>query len=136
MKFENSTYSNSLSYYKLEMPFGIFYFCEKFIIAELHTGIHFDSCKLELVFKEIIEFYGKDAKLDYISNRVNSYSIDPHNWIKIEPYNIIKKSAIVFYNDMMYINTSLEKMFSKVKIQTCLSLDEAIEWVLKLEGIK
>ncbi|GAA3603843.1 hypothetical protein Q4Q39_09745 [Flavivirga amylovorans] len=135
MKFENSTYCNSISYYKQEMPFGNFYFCEKFIIAELHAGVHFDWSKLELVIKEIIEFYGNDVKLDFISNRINSYSIDPHNWIKIETYNIIEKRAIVYYSKIMYMNASLEKRFSKVKIHPCLSLDEAIEWVQHLKKL-
>ncbi len=135
MKFENSTYSSTLKYYKLEMPFGNFYFCEKLIISELHAGLHLDWSKIEILVKEIIEFYGKDAKLDFISNRVNSYSIDPQNWIKIEQYNIIKRSAIVYYNHMMYMNATLEKRFSKIKIHPCLSLDEAMDWVLNLEKV-
>ncbi|MDO5980699.1 hypothetical protein [Flavivirga spongiicola] len=135
MKFENSTYCNTLNHYKLETSFGNFYFCEKFFIAELHTGVHFDWPKIEVLANEIIAFYGKNVKLDYISNRVNSYSIDPQNWIKIEKYNVIMRSAIVCYNHMMYMNASLEKRFSKGKIYPCLSLNEAIEWVMKLEEV-
>ncbi|MDD7885662.1 hypothetical protein [Flavivirga sp. 57AJ16] len=135
MKFENSTYSKTLNHYKLETSFGNFYFCEKILIAELHTGVHFDWPKIEILFHKIIEFYGKGVKLDYISNRVNSYSNDPQNWIKIEQYNIIMRSAIVCYNDMMYMNASLEKHFSKSKINPCTSLNEAIEWILKLKEV-
>ncbi len=133
MKFENSTYSSTLKYYKLELPFGNFYFCEKLIISELHTGLHLDWCKVELLVKEIIDFYGNNAQLDFISNRVNSYSLDPQSWIKIEQYNIIKSSVIVYYNHMMYMNATLEKRFSRIKIHPCLSLDEAMEWIQKLE---
>ncbi|MDO5980700.1 hypothetical protein [Flavivirga spongiicola] len=135
MKFENSILSKTLSYYKLEMPFGNFYFCEKFLISELHAGVHFDWPKIEILAKEIIAFYGKGVKLDYISNRVNSYSNNPQNWIKIEQFNIIKRSAIVYYNYAMYMNASLEKRFSKGEIHPCLSLNEAIEWVLNLEAL-
>ena len=34
-------------------------------------------------------FYGKNAKLGYISNRVNSYSMNPQAWDKVQKkYNI------------------------------------------------
>lgn len=135
MKFENTLLSKTLSYYKLEMPFGDFYFCEKFLISELHSGVHFDWSKIEMVVKEVIKFYGKDVKLGYISNRVNSYSVDPQDWGKVEKYHMMAGSAIVYYNYMMYMNASLEKRFLKTTMHRCLSLDEAIEWILKLEAL-
>lgn len=41
MKFENSKYFE-LKHYKLEMPFGNFYFLETLFISEINEGEHFD----------------------------------------------------------------------------------------------
>lgn len=134
MKFEDSEQSKTLAYYKLEMPFGNFYFCEKFLISEINSGVHFDWTKIQSVVKEIIKFYGTDVKLGYISNRVNSYSIDPQDWAKVAQYgSMLIGSAIVYYNYIMYLNASLEKRFSKSEIHPCLSLDDAIKWVDELK---
>lgn len=134
MRFEDSKHSKTLDYYKLKMPFGDFYFCEKFVLAEINTGVHFDWVKIELVIKEIIKFYGTNIKLAYISNRVSSYSIDPQDWAKVAQYgNMLIGSAIVYYNYIMYLNAALEKRFSKGEIHPCLSLDDAISWVNQLE---
>ncbi len=139
MKFENSPFSKTISYYKLEMPFGNFFLCEKFIISELNADIHLDFPKIELVAKEVLEFYGEDDKIGYISNRINSYSVDPQVWTKAQRFNrnnMVLGGSIVFYNDMMFLNASLEKRFSTVRVLPCLSLGEAIDWVLNLEATK
>ncbi|MEC3908676.1 hypothetical protein VOI54_16735 [Tamlana sp. 2201CG12-4] len=136
MTFENSTYSKTYNFYKLEMPFGNFFFCDKFIISEINAEVHFDWNKIELVLKEAIKFYGLNAKLGYISNRVNSYSVDPQDWAKIAiQSNMMAGSSIVYYNYMMYLNATLEKRFSVVKMHPCLSLDEAIEWISNLDEL-
>ncbi len=134
MKFQDSEHFNTLKHYKLEKPFGDFYFLETFFIAELNEGVHFDWENVIEVMSEVITFYGKSVKLAYLSNRVNSYSMDPHSWEKVrKKYDIIIASAIVYYNDFTFMNATLEKKFSKRSIKRCLSLDEAIEWVLNLK---
>jgi hypothetical protein len=133
MKFEDSKHSKTLDYYKLEISFGNFFLCEKFLISEISSGVHFDWNKIELVIKEVIKFYGTDIRLGYISNRVNSYSIDPQDWAKVSKYDhMLAGSAIVYYNYMMYLNAALEKRFSKSEIHPYLNLDDAINWANKL----
>lgn len=134
MKFEDSKYYNTIKSTKIEMPFGVFYFCEKFFLSELNEGVHFDWDKIEAVVNELFTFYGKDVRLAYIPNRINSYSINPHYWEKVDKkYNIIVASAIVTYNDMTYMNATLEKRFFNKSIKRCNSLDEAIKWTLNLK---
>ncbi|WP_303317519.1 hypothetical protein Q4Q34_16500 [Flavivirga abyssicola] len=139
MKFENSHLSKTINYYKLEMSYGNYFLCEKFFISELNAGIHLDWPKIQEAAKDILSFYDKDDKLGYISNRINSYSVDPQVWAKAEQYNknnMVVGGTIVYYNDMMYMNATLEKRFSKINIHSCLSLDEAIEWILNLDALK
>ena len=136
MKFENSQYFKNLKHSKIEKPFGNFYFCERFFIAELHESVHFDWDMVKNVMSDVIEFYGKDAKLGYLSNRVNSYSMDPHSWEKVyKKYGIIVASAIVVYNNFTSLNAALEKQFSSKSIKSCYSLSEAIDWISNLREL-
>lgn len=131
MKFEQSRYFNTLKIQKRTLPIGDFYFCEKFYIAEIHEGIHIDYTQLSSLMDEIINFYGKDKKLGFISNRINSYSLDPRLYNEIdEAYDIIAVSALVVYSDISFMNASIEKRFIKKKVKRCVMLDEAIDWIL------
>lgn len=134
MKFEDSKYFKNIKHYKLEMPFGNYYLFEKFFIGELNEGVHFDWEKTKLVVNELLDFYDDDQKVVFISNRINGYSVEPQNWVKVEKeYNILLASAIVTYNKPSYLNASLEKKFTDISIKRCLSLDEAIEWTINLK---
>ncbi|CAH8286313.1 hypothetical protein EV196_106253 [Mariniflexile fucanivorans] len=136
MKFENSEFFK-LKHNKLEMPFGNFYFFKTFIISEINEGIHFDWEMIQEVMVHVVEFYGTDAKLGYISNRVNSYSTNPQAWNKVQKkYNIIIAGAIVTYNKMIYLNATLEKRIAKTKIKRCFTLAEAIDCILDLKESK
>lgn len=136
MRFENSEFSK-LTHFKLEMPFGNFYFLDTFFISELNEGVHFDWEMIQEVMAHVVDYYGADAKLGYISNRVNSYSMNPRTWDDVqEKYNIIVAGAIVAYNNMTFLNASLEKQLSKTtKIKRCLSLIDAIEWIVNLKEL-
>ena len=134
MRFEDSKYFNELDHKKLEFPFGNFYLCHTFFISELHEGVHFGWEEVKLLMNKIIDFYGNNSKLVYISNRVNSYSSDPNSWEKTyKKYGVIVASAIVYYNDFTCKSASLEKLLSEKSIKRCISLDEAILWVKTLK---
>lgn len=137
MKFEDSEFFINIKHHKLEMPFGKFYLCDRFFISELNEGIHLGWDKIEIVMAELIKHYGENAKLAYIPNRVNSYSVNPHYWDKVDKtYNIIVAGAIVYYSSMNKMNASLEKRFFKKSLKRCRSLKEAIDWVLNLKELK
>ena len=115
MKFSESTYFNPLRHHLLEMPFGTFYFCEKFFVSELNEG----------------------AKLGYIPNRINSYSVNPHYWDKADKiYNMIVASAIVSYSTITMMNATIEKHFFSKSIKRCTSLTEAVDWILNLKELR
>ncbi|GGH48139.1 hypothetical protein IA57_00035 [Mangrovimonas yunxiaonensis] len=133
MTFENSPYFKSYEHKKISLSFGDFYFLDHFLISELNEGIHLDWKKILEVIAEIKAHYGPNKKLAYISNRVNSYSIEPHLWINFnKEFGFIMASAIISYSEMNYINATLEKRFSTKSLKRCTSLEQAIEWVENL----
>lgn len=137
MRFEDSKLSQTLNYKKITLPSGDFYFFDKFVISEINGGIHFDWDQILVLIGVMIDFYGKDLKIAYISNRINAYSFEPQLWVKFEKeYNFIIASAVVVYNDLNYVNASLEKKFSSTSIKRCGSLEIALHWVNNLKEFK
>ena len=137
MQIEHFDLYKILKPFKLEMPFGKYYFFEKFIISEMYNGIQFDWDMAEKLIPEILKFYGKNAKIGFISNRVNHYSVDPQNWIKLEKeYTFVAATAIVAYDKPNYMNASIEKHFSNRSIKRCNTLTEAVKWILSLDEFK
>ena len=134
MTFENSKYFNLLPSSKIEFSFGTFFFLDKIIVSEIYEGTHFGWDKIEQVISAAAEHYGDNFKVAFLSNRINSYSIEPQLWMKFyNEYHFIVASAIVAYNDFNFKNATLEKHFSKNSIKRCETLDEAMEWIFELK---
>ena len=134
MTFEESKYFKLLNHKKVEFPFGVFYLMDKFIISELNDEIHFDWDKIQEVIGMLIDNYGEKPRIGYLSNRVNSYSIEPQLWLDFHrDYDFIIASAMVSYTDFNYLSATIEKHFTKASLKRCFSLDEAILWMLELE---
>lgn len=136
MRVEESKYKHNYIK-KVVLAFGNFYFFEKYIIAELNHGIHFNWEKGRELIDVAYEHYGEDAKIAYISNRVNSYSVDPQDWIKFyKERHHLEAYAIVAYNKIGLMNVMLEKLFSQTRIRKFSDLDAAVEWILSLQQKK
>jgi hypothetical protein len=137
MTFSDSTYSSSSEKIKtVEFPFGNFYLAEKYVVSEVNADTHIDWDKSTAVFDIIEEYYPKGHKIGFISNRINAYSSDPNYWSRLNSkYDCIAAFAIVSYSDLGYQNATLEKLFADRSLKRCSSLQEAIEWVLKLKEL-
>lgn len=137
MRIEHSIYANTYQK-KIEMPFGNFYFFEKFIISEINEGEHFDWDKVLQIINIAFQHYKKGFRIAYISNRVNSYSMEPQTWIKLKKNNVnfIVAAAIIIYDEISLEIATLEKSFTTNSIKRCFSLDEAINWVYDLREFK
>ena len=131
MKVEDSKYVN-LEHEELILPFGKFYFFEKFVVSELHEGVHFDWKRVKILSDIMINHYGEINDLIYLSNRVNSYSIEPQSWLKFDSkYHLFIASGIIAYDNRGGLSVVLERLFSKEKIKRFRRLKDAIEWAIK-----
>ncbi|WP_308992832.1 hypothetical protein QLS71_015780 [Mariniflexile litorale] len=137
MKFEESENLTKFIHKKIELSFGKFFICEDFVVAELNHEIHVDWLIIQKIANMIIELYGTSKKIGFISNKVNSYSIDPFVWVTFsKEYDFIEAAAIVWYNDAGFMSSTLEKMFLKNSVKLCESLEEAVQWILNSEEIR
>lgn len=137
MRFEESIYFDLLPHNKLEFSFGNYYLFENFVIAELHEGTHFDWDKILEVIGALLDYYGEHIEIAYISNRVDSYSIEPQLWHRFhKEFNFIIAIAAVAYSDFGYINASIEKQFAQISMKRCEELPEAMDWIKNLKEFR
>lgn len=136
MRFEDSPLSKSLSYEKIVLDFGTNYLFNDFFIMEVNEGVHLNWDKLNDLLAEIRKHYGNHKKLAYISNRVNSYSIDPVLWSYFDKDDsILIAATIVSYRDSTFMNANIEKQLSAISLKRSTSLEEAIDWVKRLSEL-
>lgn len=115
----------ALEIHKLE--FGSFYFFDTFLLAEIFEGVNFDWPKAQKILALSDTFYPSDFKPHYISNKINSYSIDPTIWLKIlTTKRRISTYIIIDNNPSAKFNLVFEKHFFKGQIKIVNNIDDAI----------
>lgn len=117
--------------------FGVFYFFDDFIISEIAEGVLFDWDKAFEVISLGTDFYGTETNhLNYISNRINDYSIKPQDWLKFlgmgKRFNIF---AAVTYRSKSIPNLIIERFFYKDTIISFDSLLEAVNFIRQKEDL-
>jgi hypothetical protein len=116
----------------LNLEFGKVWFIDNILIAELDEGILFDvenNKKLLEIGRETFALkpYG------YISNRVNSYAVNPMVYLESANAPQLKAIAVVSANETCKQNAILERQFYKENnlFEIFSTLDEAIDWMKK-----
>ena len=128
MKIEDSIYIN-LEHEEVILPFGNFYLFRNFVVSELNEGVHFDWKKVKIISDIMLNHYGDSYNLVYLSNRINSYSIEPQSWLKFdEKYHLVKSTGIIAYDNRGGLSVVLERLFSKSSIKKFRSLKKGMEW--------
>jgi hypothetical protein len=114
-----------------EFDFGIFYYFDGLVISEIKEGVIFDWNMAEKAVIAAQEIFGENAPIAYISNRINSYTISPTDWIKF--YN--NRNRLSFYSVVgstqgSFTSLVLERMFFQNSIHQFTDLQQAIDFSL------
>ncbi len=116
------------STFKLE--FGKVSFLDNILIAELNEGILFDIPHNRELLKIGQETFNNQP-YGYISNRTNSYSVNP--MIHLESANVenLAAIAVVSTNTVVKQNTIIEKQFFRHSsfFEVFETLEEAVVWI-------
>ncbi len=131
IKVEDSKYRD-LYREKLTFDSGNFYIFDTYVIAEIAEGYHFDWPSAKVVIDAVYEHFGtKDIKVSYVSNRVNSYSVQPKDWLNFfKERHKIRCIAIVAYSQGGVMSVVLEKIFSKAPMRKFSNLDDGVDWAI------
>ncbi|MCF4101698.1 hypothetical protein L1I30_08480 [Gillisia sp. M10.2A] len=114
----------------LELDFGKVYLLENIMIAELHEGILLDVERN----RELLDLAGnhfKEQPYGYISNRSNSYAVNPLVYLESASTETLKAIAVVTSDPVVIQNTIIEKQFYKDSnsFEVFSTLEEAINWI-------
>lgn len=114
----------------LQLDFGKITFEENILIAELNEGILLDVEKNRKLL-EIGRKIFKNGSYGYISNRVNSYGVNPMVYLESASTPTLKAIAVVTINPVCMQNAILERHFYKGSnsFEIFQTLEEAINWI-------
>ncbi|RMB60875.1 hypothetical protein EAX61_05165 [Dokdonia sinensis] len=115
------------------LDFGTFYFCTHYIVSEVNEGVTFSWKNAEKIMELGYAHYGKDVKISYISNRINSYAVVPQDWLKLfRGHETVQAVAVITYNKSALTNIMMEKLFFLSQtLRQFESLETAAAWITK-----
>ncbi len=99
------------------------------VIVEISEGIKISYENGIKVFERLKSILG-DQPWVYISNRVNSYSLDPNDYRYFNEIETLRGIGVIQYEESIKTASELEKMFIQKPFKTFNDLNSAIEWGL------
>lgn len=112
-----------------DFGFAKFWFFPNFLVGEFAEGVHVTRENSLGPIEVLKRVYGTSTPFVYISNRKNSYSMDPMGYKDIvDMFPNLMGMAIVSDNKYRRMIATLEKMFIKKPIGVFHRLEDAYEW--------
>jgi hypothetical protein len=107
-------------------------FCEfsifdNFIIAVMKEGVTVLP-EHNVILVKLSEKYFKGKPFAYITNRINSYSVDPQVFNETSKIDNLIAFAVVSQSDVRIANASFERKFLTKPHKSFTKLIDAIEW--------
>ncbi|WP_179338412.1 hypothetical protein [Winogradskyella ludwigii] len=100
---------------------------DNYVITVINEGVVITLEHNETLLK-VAESYFSNKPFVYISNRINSYSVDPKVYFKTEQIPTIKGLAVVTNNYQVKVNAKIEKMFFNKPFEIFTELEDAVAW--------
>ena len=113
----------SLSYH-----FGALEIHNNFVIAVMKEGITVKP-EYNKYLEDISIKYFKNKPFGYITNRKNSYSVDPRIYFETSKIKNLVAFSVVSIKKINLTNSDLERIFFKKPFKHFTELDNAIQWV-------
>lgn len=115
------------------LEIGSFRFYPNIIVGEFTEGVHVTKVNALVTFQLAQKIYGDGRPFIYISNRLNSYSMDPVGCgAVVGMFQDIRGIAIVSKNKYRRMLAALEKRFIKKPMAVFHTLDDALVWSCQL----
>ncbi len=115
-----------------EFEFGVFYFFDGLVISEMKEGIVFDWNMASKAINAAKEIFGENKPIAYISNRINSYTVVPTEWLKFyKNRHQLAYYSVVGATQGSFASIVLERMFFKESLKQFTDLEAAITWSME-----
>jgi len=111
--------------------FGDFFVFEKFVVSEIKEGVVCDYSCAECIIVDLFRYLNTSdgASINFISNRVNSYSVMATDWLKFFEDGFSLNSYMVVSDKKRFSNAVIEKLFYKYPIKHFCEIGMAINFV-------
>ncbi|MDN3492392.1 hypothetical protein [Winogradskyella bathintestinalis] len=116
---------------ELNYKFGNVFIFGGFVISEINEGVCFSwENHGKLIVDDVIKVTKNESSdLIYISHKINSYSVDPWGWLGFFRSNFnLNGYGVIGYTSHSFVNTVIESLFFKHKINRFSNLETAINW--------
>ncbi len=113
-----------------EVKIGKLYFLENIVFSEIKEGKHLSIKSANEYLSLISEFYGSTKPFGYVSNRINTFSIEALDFPKFT--NILKNLKVfvaVSYSHFDKMNMEIERQFCKVPYHGAENIIESYNYV-------
>ncbi|WP_053991341.1 STAS/SEC14 domain-containing protein [Mangrovimonas sp. TPBH4] len=118
-------------FYYYDFPNAEILVFDDFLVVQIREGADIHPKHNEKL-NEIVETHYSGKHFVYISNRVNSYSVDPLTYVETEKITNLIGIAIVTDARIMRKNAEYEKNFFDKPYKIFNTLSEAIQWAHKI----
>ncbi|GAA0871023.1 hypothetical protein GCM10009117_01680 [Gangjinia marincola] len=115
----------------LDLGFAQFEIYDNVIVSIIAEGTEFKKEHLDIFHATFKNVFG-DNKFVYISNRKNSYSVNPTFYVQYEELQNMIGYAVVCDTKSKYNAALFEKHFYKRPFEVFLQLNNALSWANKL----
>ncbi len=111
------------------LEIGSFRFYSNIMVGEFAEGAHVTKANALRPIQLAQKIYGGEIPIIYISNRLNSYSMDPVGYGEVaEMFPNFKGFAVVSKNKYRRMLAALEKFFIKKPMAVFHNLEDAFVW--------
>jgi len=111
----------------LTFEFGVMTIYDKYVVVVVNEGINI-SLKHNDVLIDVTKTYFSKKPFIYITNRINSYSVDPKIYLETAKIKNLKGLAVVSNNYKAKGNAQIEKMFFNKPFEIFANLENAFSW--------
>lgn len=110
---------------------GTIYFYQHIVVGEFNEGVNISYQNAFNILLKSLKYIGS-RPIVYISNRVNSYSVQPNDYKYLEKVPNIKGIAIVSSDTMGTSSAMLESKFVTKNFALFSTVQEAKEWGMEI----
>jgi hypothetical protein len=114
----------------VKLKFCTLSFFDNYVISVINEGEHVDYTLNKILIKKIEKRFNKP--FIYITNRINSYSVDPNIYPRTTEVKNLAGFAVVSKAHMAKVNAQIEQMFFGKPFEIFSELEEAIAWAKKI----
>lgn len=114
----------------VKLKFCTLSFFDNYVISVINEGEHVDYTLNKILIKKIEKRFNKP--FIYITNRINSYSVDPNIYPRTTEVKNLAGFAVVSKAHMAKVNAQIEQIFFGKPFEIFSELEEAIAWAKKI----